>query len=229
MAEQQLAQELIAMRQQVQQLSEQMQQAQAAAAAQQQQLQQQLQESQASAAMMQATVRNELLQTQNAAQAQIIGLQSQLQEYQKTQMEAGVATKQSITIAKPSNLKDQDGWSEFRHAVETYLNFVDKSYKEELSSAANPETELSHDDMGDRTETRSIQLYAMLSSWTSSNPECRVFSKSIKDGNGYLLWQRLVQHFEPKVLSKGLIWRRQLQNPTFPQREEQFQLALLDW
>jgi hypothetical protein len=81
----------------------------------------------------------------------------------------------------------------------------------------------------DKTETRSLQVYALLTSWTNASADARILSKSIKDGNGYQLWQRLVSHYEPKTMSKALVRRRALQTPSFPKTEDERQVALLDW
>ena len=83
-------------------------------------------------------------------------------------------------------------------------------------------------DMDDMTETRAISLYATLPSWLSHSADSRALVKSFKDKNGHALWQKLAHHYEPKTLSKGLVWRRQLLSPVFPKAEADFQAALQD-
>ena len=129
----------------------------------------------------------------------------------------------------PSNLKEESGWKEFKSLAEAYLTYLDKDYRDELTMAAKAKQELDLVDMSDPTETRALNLFAMLTSWTASNAEARIAARAIKDQNGYLLWQRLVSMFEPRILSKPLVWRRQLLHPTLPTKEGDFQGALADW
>ena len=150
-----------------------------------------------------------------------------LQQAKTTTTDKSISSK--VNIAKPANLKGAEDWPEFKHAADTYLAFLDKNYSNDIKMAVQQVTLVELFDMDDSTETRAISLYAMLSSWLAHSAESRVLVKSVKDKNGYALWQKLVHHYEPKTLSKGLVWRRQLLNPVFPKAEADFQAALQDW
>ena len=99
-----------------------------------------------------------------------------------------------MNIAKPANLKGAEDWPEFKHAADTYLAFLDKSYSNDIKMAVEQVALVELSDMDDPTETRAISLYAMLSSWLAHSAESRVLVKSVKDKNGYALWQKLVHH-----------------------------------
>ena len=195
------------------------------------QLQQQLVSMQEAMVNMRSGMETALQQHKTEAQATQIEQQRLIINLQ--QAKSTSTTDQSISskvnITKPANLKGAEDWSEFKHSADTYLAFLDKSYSHDIKMAVQQVDLVELSDMDDATETRAISLYAMLSSWLAHSAESRVLVKSVKDKNGYALWQKLVHHYEPKTLSKGLVWRRQLLNPVFPKAEADFQAALQDW
>ena len=194
------------------------------------QLQQHLVSMQEAMVTMQSGMELALQQRKAESQATQIEQQqliSNLQQAKTTTTDKSISSK--VNIAKPANLKGAEDWPEFKHSVDTYLAFLDKNYSIELKMAVQRIELVELSDMDDPIESRAISLYAMLSSWLAHSAESRVLVKSVKDKNGYALWQKLVHHYEPKTLSKGLVWRRQLLNPVFPKAEADFQAALQDW
>lgn len=161
-------------------------------------------------------------------QSLVIGLQQRILEQgtRQPKVEPIIDLRQ---INRPAPLKGKDSWESFRFNCENYLSFADASYSDELEFARTAKDgDLESATQSDATRDRSIKLFAMLSSWTQDSAEAQSIVKGEANRNGFDLWRRLNEHFDPVVLSKGLVWRRQILNPIFPKKEADFQLAHQD-
>ena len=110
------------------------------------------------------------------------------------------------------------------------MSSISHHYLNEMNLAAESNDKIDESDMTNEVLQRSINLFSLLAQWTSSHRESRVLARGLnKQKNGYELWRLLVQRMEPEILSKGLVWRRALLSPEFPNKETEFQTALEDW
>ena len=138
--------------------------------------------------------------------------------------------KQPVQLNDKSTVKEGSNYSEFRFQAENYLTAIHLEFGDDLKAAAESAVPLGMTENPESWRTRSVNLYAMLSQWTAANREVRIMANTLRrEKNGYELWRLLREKFEPQVLSKGLVWRRTILNPAFPDKESQFQGALMDW
>ena len=84
-------------------------------------------------------------------------------------------------VNKPAVFKDRSTWETFKFQATNYLCFMDKEYITELESSRLSKVELGLDDFGEDTVSRSVNLYAMLTSWTQDMPVCMTLGRSIRD------------------------------------------------
>ena len=212
--------------QQLQQMQQMMQQQNVEMQNLRQQLQQQQQELQAASTAATNAVQN--AQAANAAAATAAAATAQATA-QQVPPPANAETSTAKLLKQPAAL-GKDNWSEFRFASENYMSSISHHYLNEMNLAAESNDKIDESDMTNEVLQRSINLFSLLAQWTSSHRESRVLARGLnKQKNGYELWRLLVQRMEPEILSKGLVWRRALLSPEFPNKETEFQTALEDW
>ncbi|CAE7521947.1 RE1 [Symbiodinium sp. CCMP2592] len=131
-------------------------------------------------------------------------------------------------LKPPKPLKSQDEWERFVCAA-----MIDPTFPQHLEEARKG----SGDDEDDATLTTeseeyralSVKLFGMLVSLVSECPPAFKIARGIRRQDGFLLWKQLWREFHPEQANRGLIWRRALLSPKFPNKEADFSAALQEW
>ena len=106
-------------------------------------------------------------------------------------------------ISKPRSFgKEASNWSEWKWAFENYMACVEPRFVPELEAAAASPDSLALDDMGNETQKRSYMLFAVLAGLLEAKSQ--QIAKNMQDRNGYELWRRLHQEFEPDLGARRL-------------------------
>ena len=119
-------------------------------------------------------------------------------------------------------------WERFKFSLSTWSITVDPKLPENLEACSKLTEELSEVDMTEPSIALSHKLYVILVGLAKLGDVPKM-AKQIRDKNGFELWRRMCQTFEPQTTNKPLAWLRILNNPKFPSEEHLWQKGFEDW
>ena len=135
--------------------------------------------------------------------------------------------KQAIKPPKP--LKGVEDWERFVWQVETFAALVDESFPVHLEEARKSQSDNTPTEESDEYRALSVKLFGMLVSLIAECPAALKIARGTRNQNGFVLWRMLWREFHPEQANRGLIWRRALLSPKFPNKEGDFSAALQEW
>ncbi len=131
-------------------------------------------------------------------------------------------------VIKPDSfLGTQADWERFKFGFVTWAISVDKRLPDSLEACSKLAEEMCEVDMEETTVQLGHKLYVILVGMCTAGDVPKM-ARQIRDANGFELWRRLCQTFEPQSINKPLVWLRILNNPQFPTKENQWQKGLED-
>ena len=135
--------------------------------------------------------------------------------------------KQAIKPPKP--LKGVEDWERFVWQVETFAALVDESFPVHLEEARKSQSDNTPTEESDEYRALSVKLFGMLVSLIAECPAALKIARGTRNQNGFVLWRMLWRELHPEQANRGLIWRRALLSPKFPNKEGDFSAALQEW
>ena len=192
----------------------------------------------------------QLLDTFQALSSQIQALQAEVQSLRQSRTnqpppaafpQTGAASSSGETLTTRVDLtklgkspKQFDGtaesWESIRFNFTTYVGTVDPRLPELLDDAARRLDPIDMSTSLTQTDrNKAIEFYAVLNGYLKEKTNAHNILKAQKDRNGFEVWRLISAEFEPQGFNKHLDWLSVLQNPTFPQKEIEFQAAMQGW
>ncbi|CAE7235731.1 RE1 [Symbiodinium natans] len=170
-------------------------------------------------------LQEQLAQSQHRTQL----LEQQLLELQQAGSTAAGGTAASRAAAAAAVGSGVEDWERFVWQVETFAALVDESFPVHLEEARKSQSDNTPTEESDEYRALSVKLFGMLVSLIAECPAALKIARGTRNQNGFVLWRMLWREFHPEQANRGLIWRRALLSPKFPNKEGDFSAALQEW